>query len=142
MRGLVPSVLAAILAATPALAADLTVSDAWFRALPAKLPAAGYFTLHNGGAETVVLTGASSPACAMLMLHKSDDMNGMSSMGDVANIPVASGDTLKFAPGGYHLMCVNPTTAMRPGASVVVTLTFVNGAKLSADFAVKDARGK
>jgi len=142
MRGLVLSALAASLLAMPAMAADITISDGWFRALPAGLPSGGYFTLHNGGADTVTLTGASSPACAMLMLHKTADMNGMSSMGDVASIPVVAGDTLKFAPGGYHLMCMNPTAAMRPGTKVAVTLEFAGGTKISSDFAVKDAKGK
>lgn len=141
MKGFLSAVAIAVLS-TPAFAAGVTVSDGWFRALPAGLPAGGYFTLRNAGAETVTLTGASSPACGMLMLHKTDDMNGMSSMGDVANIPVAAGDTLKFAPGGYHLMCMNPTAAMKVGAKVMVTLEFAGGTKLSADFAVKDAKGK
>jgi copper(I)-binding protein len=141
MRALVLSVAASLLT-LPATAAGVTVSDGWFRALPANLPSGGYFTLHNDGAETVTLTGASSPACAMLMLHKSDEMNGMAGMSDVETIPVAAGDTLKFAPGGYHLMCMNPTPAMKPGAKVQVTLEFADGMKLNADFAVKDAKGK
>jgi hypothetical protein len=141
MRGLVLSAIALLIAA-PAFAADVTISDAWFRALPAKLPAAGYFTLRNGGADTVTLTGASSPACAVLMLHKSDEMNGMVGMSDVESIPVAAGDTLTFAPGGYHLMCMNPTVAMKPGGKVPVTLQFAGGAKMTVDFTVRDAKGR
>jgi periplasmic copper chaperone A len=142
MRGLVLSAAAASLLALPAIAADVTVTDGWFRALPAKLPAGGYFTLHNGGAQSVTLTGASSPACGMLMLHKSDAMNGMSGMSDVASVLVAAGDTVKFAPGGYHLMCTDPTPAMKPGVTVVVTLEFAGGFAFAAPFAVKDAKGK
>jgi len=141
MRGSVLSAIALLIAA-PAFAADVTISDAWFRALPAKLPAAGYFTLRNGGADTVTLTGASSPACAVLMLHKSDEMNGMVGMSDVESIPVAAGDTLTFAPGGYHLMCMNPTVAMKPGGKVPVTLQFAGGAKMTVDFTVRDAKGR
>jgi periplasmic copper chaperone A len=142
MRALVLSAAAASLLALPARAADITVSDGWFRALPAKLRAGGYFTLHNGGARSVTLTGASSPACGMLMLHKSDVMNGMSGMSDVDSVLVAAGDTVKFAPGGYHLMCTDPAPAMKPGATVPVTLTFSDGFVLAAPFAVKDAKGK
>ena len=54
--------------AAPALAAPVTVSDAWFRALPGNLPAGGYFTAHNGGKTNLAITGASSSACGMLML--------------------------------------------------------------------------
>jgi periplasmic copper chaperone A len=134
--------LFALLIATPAFAAQVTVTNAWFRALPAKLPSGGYFTLHNGGAAPITLTGAESPACGMLMLHKSSDMNGMSSMSDVASVPVPAGGTLQFAPGGYHLMCMNPAPAMKPGASVSVTLDFADGTKATLLFAVKNAAGR
>ena len=72
------------------------------RALPAHLPAAGYFTLHNAGKDPLALTAASSPACGMLMLHKSTQSGGMGSMEDVASVPVPAGGDIKFAPGGYH----------------------------------------
>jgi hypothetical protein len=126
---------------TPA-AGEIGISNAWFRALPAKLPAGGYFDLHNGGKIPAHLTGAQSPACGMLMLHKSSEKGGMSSMEDVQSIDVASGATVKFAPGGYHLMCMEPTAAMKPGGAVAVTLKFSDGSVATAKFAVKNATGK
>jgi copper(I)-binding protein len=131
-----------LLLAGPAFASDLQVSDAWMRALPAHLPAAGYFTLHNTGASEVSLTGASSPACGVLMLHKSAESGGMGTMEDVKGLAVPAGGDVKFAPGGYHLMCMDPTAAIKPGASVEVTLSFAGGGKTTAAFAVKDAQGK
>src|SRR5262245_40812211 len=118
MRIRLEGVVLALLIAAPASAADLTVSDAWIRALPAKLPAAGYFTLTNTGKVEVALTGASSPACGMLMLHKSTQSGGMGSMEDVTGVAVPAGGTITFAPGGYHLMCMDPTPAIKPGAKV------------------------
>ncbi|HEY5238553.1 MAG TPA: copper chaperone PCu(A)C, partial [Rhizomicrobium sp.] len=118
------------------------VTDAWFRALPSGLPAGGYFTLSNPGAAAISLTGAQSPACGMLMLHKSSDSGGMSMMSDVASVDVPPGGQVKFAPGGYHLMCMDPTPAMKPGAKVPVTLMFANKSKLQALFVVKNAKGE
>jgi periplasmic copper chaperone A len=137
-------VAAALLAATAnaAFAAPVTVTEAWMRALPGNLPAGGYFTLHNGTAKSVTLTSAQSSACGMLMLHKSDTMSGMASMSDVASVDVAAGSTVKFAPGGYHLMCMDPTPALKPGASVAVTLQLAGGAKITTPFAVRNATGK
>ncbi len=120
----------------------MTVSDGWFRALPENLPSGGYFTLTNGSTVPVVLTGASSPACQSLMLHKSETANGMAQMTDAANILVAAGATLKFAPGGYHLMCMSPTPEMKPGATVFVTLQFQSGKAVTTPFTVKNARGQ
>lgn len=128
--------------ATHVWAAPLTVTDAWFRALPANLPAGGYFTLHNGTNKTLTLDKAETQACGMLMLHKSEEMSGMASMSDVAQIDVPAGGTLAFAPGGYHLMCMGPTPMLKVGASVSVTLEFADGSKVSAPFAVRSATGK
>ena len=90
----------------------LSLSDGWIRLLPGNLPAAGYFTLRNNGAAKATLTGVDTPACGMLMLHKSDDKGGMSSMEDVKSVDVPGGGQVQFAPGGYHLMCMDP----KPGS--------------------------
>jgi copper(I)-binding protein len=123
-------------------AAELTVTDGWIRALPASVPSGGYFTLHNGSSSAVTLTGASSPACGMLMLHQTENMGGMSNMQDVSSVNVPAGGTVKFAPGGYHLMCMDATKAIQPGKTVPVTLNFANGTKIVSTFAVRAATGK
>ena len=120
----------------PAHAADITVTQGWFRALPPSVPSGGYFTLHNGGAKKITLQAVESPACGMLMMHKSS--NG--GMEHVMALDVAPGETLTFAPGGYHLMCMD--SKLKQGASAPVTFTFSQGAKLAANFTVRSATGK
>jgi copper(I)-binding protein len=39
-------------------------------------------------------------------------------------------------------MCVNPKAAIRPGATIPVTLRFSDGTNLTVSFAVRNARGK
>jgi periplasmic copper chaperone A len=143
-KRILEAVLVLALAAIPAgaFAGPLTVSDGWFRALPANLPAGGYFTLRNDGPTEIALTGASSPACETLMLHESETTGGMAKMTDVKSILVVPGATLKFAPGGYHLMCMYPTAEMKVGATVFVTLQFLGGNSVTAPFAVKNAKGQ
>src|SRR5690348_2252534 len=109
------------------MSGHVTVANAWFRSLPANLPAGGYFELRTAGRWPVILTGAASDACGMLMLHKSERKSGMESMSDVNAIDIPTGGTLKFAPGGYHLMCMNPRPVMKPGAAISVTLNFSDG---------------
>src|SRR4029077_1469533 len=46
-------VVALALASSASAAPGLALSDAWIRARPGKLPAGGYFTLHNGTATTL-----------------------------------------------------------------------------------------
>ena len=127
---------------SPAFAAQVEVSHAWFRALPAGLPAGGYFRLHNSGASEAVLTGVQSPACGMLMLHESSESGGMGRMKMVESVRVPARGMVAFKPGGYHLMCMKPAAAMKPGAEVGVTFSFADGTKTIARFAVKNAKGE
>jgi len=122
--------------------ADISISNGWIRALPSQEPAGGYFTLHNDTDNDVVLTGASSPACGMLMLHKTDVMSGMAEMNDVESVTVPAHTAFNFEPGKYHLMCMMPTAAIHPGNSVPVTLQFAGGKRASAPFLVRNAIGQ
>ena len=133
----------ALLSVAQAFAAgSLNVSDAWMRAMPSGIPSGGYFTLHNGTAKDVVLTGASSPGCGSLMLHQSEMTGGMSSMHHVDEVDVPAGGNIVFAPGGYHLMCMQATPAITPGGKVPATLIFKDGSKITVSFSVRNAAGK
>ena len=66
----------------------------------------------------------------------------MSSMQHVAEVDVPAGGTIKFAPGGYHLMCMDAKPVITPGGAVQVTLTFNDGSNLTVKFAVRNAAGK
>jgi hypothetical protein len=106
------------------------------------LPAAGYFTLSNPTGAAHTLTGAASPACGMLMLHRSVDESGRERMEMVQSVSIPAHGKVTFAPGGYHLMCMSPSKAMTPGHSVPVTLRFADGGSLTASFPVRNATGK
>jgi len=117
--------------AAPGLASassPVTVSKPWVRYLLPSIPAAGYMTLQNDGPVDVTLTEAASPACGMLMLHKSQDSSGMAMMMDVPSITIPAHGSVTFAPGGYHLMCMSPV--MKIGDKIQMTLSFQDGEKL------------
>ena len=125
----------------PASAADISVSAAWFRSMPSGQPAGGYFMMTNKGRNPVALVAAESPACEMLMLHRTVSGNGTSRMDDVNSVDLSVGKTVSFAPGGYHLMCMSPSTIMMPGQFVPVTFVFSDGKRLRTNFAVRNAAG-
>jgi copper(I)-binding protein len=104
-------------------------------------PAAGYFTLRNGTDKDRKIVSASSPDCGMLMLHLSEH-NGGEHMAMVDSVDVPAHGAVSFAPGGYHLMCVQPADRVKPGNGVQMTLTFDDGGTLSADFVVRNAKGE
>ncbi len=120
-------------------AAGVTIEKPWMRFIIKARPAAGYFTLHNGADKAVSLTGASSSACGMTMLHQTKEENGVAKMMPVKSVAVPAGGKLTFQPGGYHIMCMKPK--MKIGDSVPVTLKFADGKTLTAQFTVTGPGG-
>jgi periplasmic copper chaperone A len=134
------SVVALVMTTVAAQAAPFDVTDAWFRALPGKLPAGGYFTAQNNTRRDVAITAVSSDACGMLMIHQSSNKGGMSGMAMVDKVTVPAGGEVRFAPGGYHLMCDQPR--MRIGSKVPVLLKLSDGSAVAVAFSVRGANGK
>ena len=128
----------------PAAAAEanVTLSDGYIRLIIPTRPAAGYFTLTNGGDTAASLVGAASPGCGSVMLHQSRSQNGVETMVPVKSVDVPAHGSVSFAPGGYHLMCMSPAATMKPGTSVPVTLRFADGGTLTGDFPVRGATGQ
>ena len=124
----------------PASAAPFDITGAWFRSLPGKLPAGGYFTAQNNSRRDVSITGARSEACGMLMIHQSSNKGGMSSMDMVERVNVPAGGNIAFAPGGYHLMCEG--AKMKIGTKVPVLLKLSDGTAVAVAFEVRGATGK
>lgn len=141
---LIGAALAAALLTTtaPAAAAGLSIEKPWIRLIIKARPAAGYFTVRNDTDKAAELTGAASPACGMVMLHQSVEENGVGKMLPVNSVAVPAHGALTFAPGGYHLMCMQPQAAMAVGKSVPLTLKFADGQSLTASFPVKGPGGK
>lgn len=136
------SVIVLLMMTAGAQAAPFEITDGWFRALPGKLPAGGYFTATNGTGREVAIVGADSDACGMLMMHQSSNKGGMSSMDMIDRVIVPAGGTVRFAPGGFHLMCDNPNVKMKVGSKVGVLLKLSDGSSIAAGFVVRNAAGK
>lgn len=104
---------------------DLVVSR--FYALPpfTNAPMAAYFLVWNRGGAADTLTGVSSDArYPMPMIHGPD-------MQSVGSIVIPPGDTLKFQPGGSHLMFEPPMPKTVIGDSVPIVLHFARAGEVS-----------
>ena len=133
--------LAAIIIPVAASAAPsgLSVSHPWFRYLLPQIPAGGFMALKNDTAQPIVLTGARSPSCGMAMLHKSVSNSGMDRMIHVKSITIPAHGTFAFAPGAYHVMCMQPK--MKVGEMVPVTLMFRKHPPMTIQFSVEGPDG-
>jgi len=125
----------------PVLAApaSVMVSDCWIRTLPGNLPSAGYFSVMNMSGNPVDLTGVKTDAFGVAMLHQTQSNGSTSKMVMVEKATVPANGTLKFAPGGYHVMLENPKQPVKVGTSIPLTLSFSDGETVTSECAVKKA---
>jgi copper(I)-binding protein len=90
-------------------------------------PAAVYFDVVNSGTDNRVIRAASVEGAASTMLHTSD----AGSMQEATQVMVEPGKTVKFEPGGLHVMAMKLADTVTPGSKTNVTLTFVGGDKVT-----------
>ncbi|MFM0074760.1 copper chaperone PCu(A)C [Paraburkholderia sediminicola] len=120
-------------------AATVSVSDCWIRTLPGDLPSGGYFKASNAGDQPVNLTGISTEAFGMAMLHQTQSQGSTSSMAMVHQVAVPAHGSLVFAPGNYHVMLEHPKQPLKIGTTIPLTFSFSDGEKVTASCAVKSA---
>jgi periplasmic copper chaperone A len=51
-------------------------------------------------------------------------VDGVTSMRAIGDLTIRAGESLELAPGGFHLMMMNPLEELSPGQKVVVTLHY------------------
>jgi copper(I)-binding protein len=137
-----PAILAASLALAAATlvcaaAATLTVSDAWVRVTPGTEVAAAYLTVHNEGAEPVSIIGVRSPLASMAMIHETRLIGTQSTMRAREELVIAPGQTVRFAPGGLHVMLHDLSQALKPGDEVPLVLLLKGGGTLAVTARVR-----
>lgn len=120
-------------------AEHVQASHAWIRVLPGNLPAGAYVDLSNSSDEPTALTGASSTAYGMVMLHQSSNQGGISRMVMVHNIDLPAHGVARLEPAGYHLMLMHARAPVKPGEKVTLQLTFADGSTLPVAFIVRPA---
>jgi len=123
-----------------ASASGLAVSNARIVLAPvAGNPAAVYFDLAYSGAPGVSLTEVEVDGAGMTMIHDYAEDGGKMKMVMPDAVPLAANAPVTFAPGGLHVMVMDPGDALKAGGTAKVTLTLSDGAKVTLDAPVRAA---
>jgi len=118
--------------------AGVSVRDAWVQETPPGVAMmAGYMELRNNTSRRQVLVAASSSGFETVTIHRTIVKDGMAGMEHLLQIGLAPNANLIFAPGGYHLMLMNPKRTLHAGDSVVINLEFRGGLVLPVAFEVR-----
>jgi copper(I)-binding protein len=122
--------LTALAACTPA--SEVTISDARIRTpAPGQDKTAAYLDIHNAGAAPLTLTAVETPIARAVEFHRIERDGDMVRMRRQAAVVVAAGETVRFAPGGLHLMVFGVSS---PVDGAEFTFTAEDGRRFSASF--------
>jgi copper(I)-binding protein len=110
----------------------LQISDARIRALaPGQDKTAAYFDTHNAGTAAITLVGAETAVARAVEIHQILRDGDMVRMRRQPEVVIPPGETVRFAPGGLHLMIFGVSSAV-DGAKF--TLILKDGRRVHARF--------
>ena len=94
-------------------------------------PASIYFTIRNVSEEPVTIRAVNVAGAASAQLHETTEWNKQMDMQELFQLPVEPGAEVVFEPGGKHVMAFDLDDDLAAGGETEVTLSFVNGDKVS-----------
>jgi copper(I)-binding protein len=122
-----------VMAQTP----TLVVQDAWTRQAPGSDVAAVYLTLRNPSAKPILIVGVESSVASHAMIHETKTEGGQSRMRPHEQLVIAPGQTVKFEPGGLHVMLHGLTQPVAAGHSIPLVLLLEGGGKVQVTATVR-----
>ena len=84
----------------PLLVEDLKIA----RPVPGMSMGAGYLTLKNNSEQRISITRVHSPELVSVEMHESVLEDGVSRMYKLQEVVILPGQSVRFEPGGKHLM--------------------------------------
>lgn len=130
---------------TIALAQTIEVKEAWIRGTVGAQQATGAFMLITSKAPAR-LVAAASPAAKRAEIHTMQLEKDVMRMFPVEAVELPAGQTVRLAPGGYHLMLTGLPKPLSAGEKVPLRLTFelTGGRKETIDLLVdvRDVKGE
>lgn len=119
-------------------AASIRIDAAWVRAAPpGAMMLAGYMTLHNDGDQPVRLVSAQSDAFETVQAHRTLIVGGVSRMRPAGEVTITAHHSLRFEPGGLHLMMMESTRIVKTGDVLRCRLHFSDGSTSEVAFPVR-----
>ncbi|PKP65375.1 MAG: hypothetical protein CVT85_06575 [Alphaproteobacteria bacterium HGW-Alphaproteobacteria-7] len=114
--------------ASPVLVKGLSITNPRLVLAPVKgNPAAVYFDLSYAGADGLTLNTVTVEGAGMSMIHQTAEKDGAMTMTEAGPVALTTGAPVSFAPGGLHVMAMQPSDAWQPGGTVNVTLSLSDG---------------
>lgn len=108
----------------------LVVQEAWSRQPPGTDVAAVYLTVRNPTSKPITIVGIESSVAGHAMIHETKTEGGQSRMRAHEQLVVAPGETVKFEPGGLHVMLHDMKQPVAVGQNIQLVLLLADGSRI------------
>ena len=117
------------------------VDQVYVRLSPNKdSPSAGYFVAHGGDTATQ-LRGVLTDYALKVEMHESMSAGGMMKMAPLSSVDIPAKQTVRFAPGGKHLMLWGVNDIAIGRGKMTLTFLLANGDRLPVDAVIQKPDG-
>ena len=136
------SVLALSVAVQSAAAHDYTAGDLQimhpvaFESPKLAKTGAGFLMITNTGDTDDVLLDVRADF-PKVQIHTTEETDGVARMIHVDALPIPAGETVKLAPGGFHVMFMGLGDPFKDGEEIPATLIFENAGEVEITFDVE-----
>ncbi len=128
-----------LLLATPVLADNVKVENAWIREpAPGQAVVGGFLEITSD--KDASLIQATSPVVGKVELHEMKMQGDIMQMREVKTISLPKAKTVKLEPGGLHLMLYQPRNPLKAGDKIPLTLMVKSGNKVKKIEATAEVR--
>lgn len=136
--------ITACMFATPLIAADISIDDAYARASRPGAPTGAMFMVIRNDADTADrLLAVASPVAQLVELHTHIEDGGVMRMRPVEDgIEIPAAGTHALERGGDHVMLMGLTQSLDDGTTVPLTLTFEKAGEVQIDVVVDNERNQ
>tara|TARA_R100000656_G_scaffold71459_1_gene53565 strand:- start:273 stop:722 length:450 start_codon:yes stop_codon:yes gene_type:complete len=120
-------------------AAQVLIEDAWVQLAPPAITVnAVYMQIHNPQLRPQTIVSLSADCCAMVMLHNTRKMGDKVVMEHLDYLELPAQSKAQLAPGGMHIMLMEPQEELTLESKVKLTFSFSDGSTQEFDLHVKN----
>ncbi len=117
--------------------AEIVISDAKVRLLPPGVPnTSAYFNIENTSASDLVLISGKADFAKTVELHNHIMKGEVMRMVKQEQVKVPAGESIRFQPGGLHLMLFGLKSALSEGQKVNLSLVQQDGSEIKFEATV------
>ena len=104
------------------------VSNAWIRLPPPSMAmTAAYFDVENPSSSDMTLVAVTGDGFGSIEMHRTETVDGKARMVEQNKVTVPGGGSVRFEPGGLHLMLMGFDQTMEQDQRFSLTLHWQNG---------------